>query len=192
VLNFTLNFQSLEDIWNLCDRSWSPQCKVTIKAAILNLLNSIWFARNNARFNNKAPHWKSAVAWIISNTALAGNNSNCVSSSSIRDFTILKRLNVSIHPPKAPFIKEVIWHPPSINCIKCNTDGASNVSTSSCGGIFRNHNADFLCGFAENTGLKSAFMAELCGVIRDIEIADSKNRHNLSALVFKLSLEELS
>jgi hypothetical protein len=34
ILNPTLQFQSLEDIWNLCERSWSPQCKVTILSAI--------------------------------------------------------------------------------------------------------------------------------------------------------------
>ncbi|CAJ2667996.1 unnamed protein product [Trifolium pratense] len=53
ILNTTLHFQSIEDIRLLCDGSWSPQCKITIKAAIVNLLNSIWHARNIARFNNK-------------------------------------------------------------------------------------------------------------------------------------------
>jgi ribonuclease HI len=92
---------------------------------------------------------------------------------------ILKRLNISIHPPLPPVIKEVIWHPPLENWVKCNTDGATNNLTSSCGGIFRNHNADFLCGFAENTGLKSAFMAELCGAMRAIELAHNRNWTNL-------------
>jgi hypothetical protein len=45
--------------------------------------------------------------------------------------------------------------------IKCNTYGASNNTTSSCGGIYRNSNAEFLCGFNENTGMISAYMAEL-------------------------------
>jgi ribonuclease HI len=136
-------------------------------------------ARNNARFNSKITHWKSFVAWILSNTALAGNYSSGVSSASVREFVILKSFNVSSHPPKPLILKEVIWQPPIPQWVKCNTDGASNTSTSSCGGIFRNHNADFLCAFAENTGLKSAFKAELCGVMRAIEIAAGKNWRNL-------------
>jgi ribonuclease HI len=178
ILNLTLHFQSLEDIWHLCGRNWSPQCKITIKAAIINLLNAILYARNNARFNNKTTHWKSAVYWILSSTALAGNNSSFVSSNSTRDFVILKKLNVSLHPPKPIVLKEIIWQPPIPHWIKCNTNGASNNSTSSCGGIFRNHNADFLCAFAENTFMQSAFKAELCGVMRAIEIAANKNWSN--------------
>jgi ribonuclease HI len=85
-------------------------------------------------------------------------------------------LNITIHPPLPPVIKEVIWHPPLEHWVKCNTDGAANNLTSSCAGIFRNHKAEFLCGFAENIGLKSAFMAELCGAI---ELAHNRNLTNL-------------
>jgi ribonuclease HI len=63
--------------------------------------------------------------------------------------------------------------------VKCNTDGASTSSSSSCGGLFRNSNADFFYGFAENTGIASAFVAELCGAMNAIEIAASKNWNNL-------------
>ncbi|CAJ2652147.1 unnamed protein product [Trifolium pratense] len=179
ILNLTLQFQSMDDIWHLCDNGWSPQCKITIKAALINLLNAIWFARNNARFNNKVTHWKSAVTWIISSTSLAGNISSCVSSSSMRDFMILKCFNVKLHPPNPLVIKEVIWQPPLEHWVKCNTDGAFNNHKSSCGGIFRNHKAESLCCFAENIGLKSAFMAELCGAMTAIEIANSRNWKNL-------------
>ncbi|CAJ2628490.1 unnamed protein product [Trifolium pratense] len=169
----------MDDIWHLCDNGWSPQCKITIKAALINLLNAIWFARNNARFNNKVTHWKSAVTWIISSTSLAGNISSCVSSSSMRDFMILKCFNVKLHPPNPLVIKEVIWQPPLEHWVKCNTDGPFNNHKSSCGDIFRNHKAESLCCFAENIGLKSAFMAELCGAMTAIEIANSRNWNNL-------------
>jgi hypothetical protein len=56
-----------------------------------------------------------------------------------------KSTNVSIHPPKAPIIKEVIWQPPPLDWVKCNTDGACVGNASSCGSIFRNNNADFVC-----------------------------------------------
>ncbi|MCI02158.1 glycerol-3-phosphate dehydrogenase, partial [Trifolium medium] len=48
-------------------------------------------------------------------------------------------------------LKEVIWQPPLNHWVKCNTDGASTLTSSACGGIFRNSKAEFLCGFAENT-----------------------------------------
>jgi hypothetical protein len=64
---------------------------------------------------------------------MAGNRSKCCAYSSISDFSNLKKFNVTIHPPKAPDIKEVIWHPPISLWVKCNTDGDSNNLTSSCG-----------------------------------------------------------
>jgi hypothetical protein len=53
-VNMVLHFNSIEDIWQFCDRSWSPQCHIVIKAVLINLLNTIWFARNQARFSNKS------------------------------------------------------------------------------------------------------------------------------------------
>ncbi|MCI08013.1 glycerol-3-phosphate dehydrogenase, partial [Trifolium medium] len=139
-LNMTLHFSSMDDIWKLCDRGWSPQCKITVTAALINLLNTIWFARNQTRFNSKQLPWRSAIAMIIANTSLTGNNTGKVSNNSIRDFTFLKQFKVNIHHPKAPVIKEIIWNPPLINWIKCNIDGASkgNPGISSCAGVFRN------------------------------------------------------
>ncbi|MCI65065.1 hypothetical protein A2U01_0086323, partial [Trifolium medium] len=48
-----------------------------------------------------------------------------------------------------------------------------------CGGLFWNSDVDFLYGFTKNTGIASAFVAELCGAMNDIEIAASKNWNNL-------------
>jgi hypothetical protein len=59
------------------------------------------------------------------------------------NFSILEKFKVNIHSPRAPIIKGVIWHPPLASWVKCNTDGASTASASACGGLFRNHNADF-------------------------------------------------
>jgi hypothetical protein len=70
-------------------------------------MSAIWFARNNAIFNNKITYWKSAVNWIQVNVSMAGNRSKCCAYSSISDFSILKKFNVTIHPPKAPDIKKL-------------------------------------------------------------------------------------
>jgi ribonuclease HI len=71
--------------------------------------------------------------------------------------------------------------PPSLNWIKCNTDGASigNPGLASCGGVFRNHNAEFLMAFAEPLGIATSYFAELSGAIKAIEIAFDNKWNNL-------------
>jgi len=171
MLSCPLHFQHIEDIWTVCDKPWNPQCKLVVTAAIINLINSIWYARNQIRFQNKKIHWKSSIASIISNTSFAGNNSNSRASNSMTDFTILKKFNVNLHPPNAPKIIEVLWQPPIFQWIKCNTDGSANDITSSCGGIFRDKESNFILCFAENTGIGNSLHAELCGAMRAIELA---------------------
>ncbi|GAU42726.1 hypothetical protein TSUD_287810 [Trifolium subterraneum] len=174
-------FTSMEDMWKLCDMNWSPQCKITITAALVNLINSLWYARNQARFHNNHIDCKSVITMIIANTSLSGNNSKKVSSNSIRDFTILKNFNVSTHHSTNTMIKEVLWQPPLINWLKCNIDGAAkgNHGLASCGGIFRNHVADMIYCFAEPLGTASAFQVELCGAMRAIEVAHNRNWKNI-------------
>jgi hypothetical protein len=153
------------DIWQLAASNWSPQCKVVINSAIIHILYAIWTTRNNVRFNDAIANWRTSVSWITACVTSAGNHTNKVSSSALKNFITLKRFkfNVNIHHPKSIRLKEVIWQPPLVQWVKCNTDGASTLISSACGGIFRDSNAEFLCGFAENTGTSSAFIAELCG-----------------------------
>jgi hypothetical protein len=103
---------------------------------------------------------------------LFGSRTRKVFNSSMRDFTILKKFNIDIHPPKTPTVKEVLW-------LKCNTDGASTTDTTTYGGIFRNHLAYFRGGFAENISKNSAFFAEILGAIRAIEISYQNHWFNL-------------
>ena len=95
------------------------------------------------------------------------------------NFVILKKFNVTLHPPKAPKIIEVIWKPPINQWVKCNIDGSSTSNSSACGGIFRNHDSNLLLCFAENTGACNAFHAELLGAMRAIELAKQYNWNNL-------------
>jgi hypothetical protein len=178
-ISLNLHFQSIEDIWKTCDRNWNPQCKVVIAASLVNIISTIWFVRNQKIFKEKSIHWRYAISMIMANVSLSGNNTSKVYNSSMRDFTILKKFKINIHPPKAPTIKEVLWCPPQLNWMKCNTDGAATTTTAAYGGIFRNHLADFIGGFAENIGKNSAFFAELLGAIKAIEIAYQNNWHNL-------------
>lgn len=70
MLNRTLHFQSLEDMWSICNNSWNPQCRVVITAAMINIIKSVWFARKERRFKDKKVYWKTSLATVISNTAL--------------------------------------------------------------------------------------------------------------------------
>ncbi|XP_024632555.1 uncharacterized protein [Medicago truncatula] len=124
-------------------------------------------------------HWKSSITSIISSTFLSGNYTSACDYTNITDFVFLKKFSIDIHPPKAPKIIEVLWNPPPLHWIKCNTDGSSNTNTSSCGGIFRDRNADFLMCFAENTGHENAYFAELSGAMRAIELAKLHNWQSL-------------
>ncbi|PNX65865.1 ribonuclease H, partial [Trifolium pratense] len=71
ILNLVLQFNSMEDMWKVCDINWSPQCKVVITSALVNLLNSIWVARNQVRFSNGQANWKSSISMIIANTSMS-------------------------------------------------------------------------------------------------------------------------
>ncbi|PNX68161.1 ribonuclease H [Trifolium pratense] len=74
---------------------------------------------------------------------------------------------------KAYNIIEVLWHPPLVGWVKCNTDGATHGSPdpSACGGLFRNCHGVHLGSFADFLGQSYAFVVELSGVMCAIEAA---------------------
>lgn len=104
----------------------------------------------------------------IANASLSGNYKTQSSSNSITSFTIWKTLKVKIK-----IIKEIFWHPPIINWVKCNSDGGSNGNPglASYGGVFRSHDADFLGCIDDPSGLTSSYQAKFIGVIITMEIA---------------------
>ena len=175
VLNQSLHFSTLDEIWSLSERGWSPQCRLAILYAVINILFAIWNARNVHRFKNRKIHWKSVISQIIVDVSLSASNSNLPASSSIQDFSILKAFNVSIHPPKPLLVKEVIWSPPISGWIKGNYDGAFAAGKAACGAIFRNSMGQFMGCFAEGLHSGNSLFAELIGAMRSIEFAISKN-----------------
>lgn len=68
-VNRRLIFQDVEDIWFVCNMAWKPQCKLVITAALINIINSIWYAKNQGRFSKKSVPWRSSLP--ISMLALA-------------------------------------------------------------------------------------------------------------------------
>jgi ribonuclease HI len=93
----------------------------------------------------------------------------------------LKTFKVTIHHPKAPVIKEIIWQFPLHNWTKCNIDGActGNSGNASCSGIFRNRDAGFMFCFVEPLRNSSQYQAKLCGALRATELAYQMNWKNL-------------
>jgi ribonuclease HI len=180
-LDMVLQFYTMDDMWKICDLNWAPQSKVVISSALINLLNGIWFARNQCRFNNTFINRQSIISMIKANVSLSGNNTRKVSSSSIRDFILLKNFNVCIHAPAAPILKEVLWLPPLNHWFKCNVDGAAkgNPGLACCGGVFRDHRAEFVYVFAERLGISSSIQAELFAVIFAIDVAFRRQWINL-------------
>jgi len=148
---------------------------------MINILNIIWFCRNQHRFNNKRINVRSTINLIIAATALTGNHTKQAANTSIEDFVLLKAFSVKINYSRAPTIKEVIWQPPVFNWIKCNVDGASegNPGPASCGGIYRDKNGAFMGAFAYNLGISNSLFAELNGAMYAIELACQKGWNNL-------------
>ncbi|KAL0353171.1 UNVERIFIED_CONTAM: hypothetical protein Sangu_0898400 [Sesamum angustifolium] len=66
----------------------------------------------------------------------------------------------------------VTWEKPENGWTKLNYDGSCKCKTgnSSIGGLFRDHNADFLLGYAESIGQSNSTIAELAALLRGLEI----------------------
>lgn len=94
ILDSTLHFQSIEEIWTIYDRGWSPQCKTVIHATIVTSLAQFGTQGTNADFKTLN------LIGIQSAVNLSGNNTSKVSNSSVRDLVTLKKFDVIIHPPK--------------------------------------------------------------------------------------------
>jgi len=94
LLNINLQFADLVDIWKVCDRNWTPQCKVAITACIINILSTIWYSRNQSRYYNKKIFWKSTINLIISSVALSGNLTRKASAVDMAEFVSLKTLKL--------------------------------------------------------------------------------------------------
>ncbi|RXH86057.1 hypothetical protein DVH24_017110 [Malus domestica] len=74
----------------------------------------------------------------------------------------------SLHKESIP----VSWEKPKIGWTKLNFDGSSKpeVGKASIGGLFRNHKAEFLLGYAESIGKANSIIAELAALRRGLEL----------------------
>jgi hypothetical protein len=58
LINMVPSFQSLLDLFSVSDRGWNLQCSLVINFAIVQIINAIWFARNQARFKDIDVPWR--------------------------------------------------------------------------------------------------------------------------------------
>lgn len=70
-------------------------------------------------------------------------------------------------------IKIVKWIFPTEGWCKLNTNGASkgNPGQAGCGDLIRDASGAWIAGFAMNIVIYTAFVAELWGVLKDMEVA---------------------
>ncbi|KAL9236708.1 hypothetical protein vseg_011344 [Gypsophila vaccaria] len=74
----------------------------------------------------------------------------------------------SLHKEPIP----VSWKKPKVGWTKLNFDGSLKYNTgkASIGGVFRDHKAEFLLGYAESIGNISSSNAELAALCRGLEL----------------------
>ncbi|GKV30887.1 hypothetical protein SLEP1_g39658 [Rubroshorea leprosula] len=80
----------------------------------------------------------------------------------------VRLLNRNLHKEAIP----VEWKKPEIGWTKLNFDGSckGKLRKASIGGVFRNHKAEFLLGYAESIGRTTSVIAELAALRRGLEL----------------------
>ncbi|XP_019427114.1 PREDICTED: uncharacterized protein LOC109335437 [Lupinus angustifolius] len=182
VFPISLNLSSIRDILKACDLLWSPQVKEVIVASIIHSIHVIWQCRNQSRFKANTITEAQAISKIKLATTLSGNQSTRCAFKSLKEFQILKILNISINYSKDPSIIEVIWFPPFYYWTKINSDGAAKGAPRHSGGggtIYRDHNGDMLWCFSIYFGIHDALYAELNLAIMALEYANDRGWTNI-------------
>lgn len=125
MINKPIDLYPFSSILGVVNNHWSDQTKDVVLSATINVIQTIWFCRNQIRFNNHTVQFRSAA------TTFSGNISRGCMSSAMDEFSTLNGFKVRIHPCNALIIKQVDWHPPFVGWIKCNSDGTSRGNPGS-------------------------------------------------------------
>jgi hypothetical protein len=112
--NVNCNFTSLDEAFKLCNSNWSLFCNLVITVVVVNCVHSIWYARNQVRFNDKKINWKSIINLIIDAVSMLENSYCLKAYSNISEF-VHQKFHVKMKFGNARRIKEVIWQPPILN-----------------------------------------------------------------------------
>ncbi|KAF1888106.1 hypothetical protein Lal_00024118 [Lupinus albus] len=82
--NYNFTFKILHHI---------PQVKDLLAATTIHVVSTIWFCRNQSRFQDKIFSLSQTLVRLKMDISLSGNQSKSHASSSIHDFTIIRTLN---------------------------------------------------------------------------------------------------
>ena len=63
-------------------------------------------------------------------------------------------------------VKRIRWEKPEVGQFRLNSDGSSlgNLGLAGSGGLIRNGDGDWVCGYAKKIGITTSFVAELQGL----------------------------
>lgn len=77
----------------------------------------------------------------------------------------------------------VTWHPPEMDFVKLNTDGAAKAGSglASASGLFRNCSGDWIVGYVARIGVTNSFFAELWGLREGLRLARNRGFTNVAA-----------
>ncbi|CAL0303089.1 unnamed protein product [Lupinus luteus] len=180
-LNLNMDLSSVNNPLKTTKLNCSDQVEQVITASIIHTINTIWFCRNQQRFNNTIISYNMALSRIKLAISLSGNTSKACADNSIVEFALLRNLHTNPNFPKAPKIIEVLWLLPDQGTVKINTDGAArgNPSPSVGGDIFRDHNGHTLACFACFNGCFDALFVELSAAMHAINLAHQKDWKNI-------------
>lgn len=87
-------------------------------------------------------------------------------------------------------LKAIRWERPNRGWIKLNTGGSSsgNPGPAGCGGVIRDENGVWVCGFSKKIGTTTSFMAELWAVRDGLSLCLQRN---FPAVVLELDAKSI-
>lgn len=120
------------------------------QSIITYILSNLWEDNFFERFRGKTSNTMHTINKIKAQIVSVRKNSKATTSSSSLDvFRIIKAFNIHFRPPRTPKTIEILCHPPPLNWMKCNCDGAyyHDSLPVSCGGGFETTLEIFACFF---------------------------------------------
>lgn len=119
----------------------------------------LWKWRNNFVFNRKDRPYEEKIAWI-------NRYGREVASAPVKK----SKVGGILYQSK---IIKLNWEKPPTGWVKINSDGCATRDNkhACCGGVMRNENGNWLCGYACEIGSSTEFEAEAWGILHGLRIA---------------------
>ncbi|KAK7269582.1 hypothetical protein RIF29_22314 [Crotalaria pallida] len=87
----------------------------------------------------------------------------------------------------------VSWNPPATNRVVVNVDGSSmgNPGRAGFGGLIRNYEGDWICGFAGHFGISNNIHMELLAVLHGLKLAWSRGFRSIECRTDRMEVLNL-